>query len=312
MKTYKNCIYRLYFEGDEKSYVGSASNFNNRYRQHIKELLDGIHSNRLLQFAFNKFGVLAFKWEILEKDIPNKKLLAKENYYILKYKACTEGYNQAYSTGNAKGNEVFVNEYVNLDDNDVIEKFLEKHEVEIREIHCKGVKYDEIRKVNFSKAWWNKVDTETLHRVVMMIHNQMQNVSEARQYNTLTICDEIDILDKHFNIKHAKKSIRDLVSTIKKYYYNKFNDRTYEHIMLMSALNPFHMDMPKMEEKDIYKYRLIKMFRLLGSFKLEDKIVIHVPRVYYEGYKELVEEYSCCHEEGCKSAKKQKQKFTNP
>lgn len=293
MRTYRNCVYRLYFEGDEKSYVGSASNFNNRYRQHIKELLDGIHSNRLLQFAFNKFGVLAFKWEILERDIPNKKLLARENYYILKYKACTEGYNQAYSTNNAKGNEVFVNEYVNLDDNDVIERFLEKHEVEIREIHCKGAKYDGIRKVNFSKAWWNKVDTETLHRVIRMIYNQMKNVSEGRNFNTMTICDEIDIINKHCQGTKSQ-SIEYTIASIKKYYYNKFNHRTYGHIMLMSALNPFHMDMSKMTEKDIYKYRLIKMFRLLGSFKLEDKIVIHVPRVYYEGYKELVEEYSCC------------------
>lgn len=38
-------IYKMWFEGNDKVYIGSSKNINNRLRTHVKELLDGVQFN---------------------------------------------------------------------------------------------------------------------------------------------------------------------------------------------------------------------------------------------------------------------------
>lgn len=288
--TYKNCIYKLYFKGeDEKCYIGSAKDFRKRYREHLLSLLQGVHPNRLLQLAFNKKGILTFKWEILEESVEKGRLLEVENYYINKYKSVTNGYNQSYSTNDGK--DIFINKYANIvNDKEVIEKFLSNYNVEIVEIHNKGKKYEAIRNINFSKSWWSKADISTIKDVIRMVYNQIKNVSKGKIYNTITICDEVDRLCDMFK-NEKNQGILYTIASIKKYYYNKFNHRTYDNIVIMSALNPFHVDMSKMSEDELYIYRITKLFRLLGNFKLGSEITIHVPHIYYNGYVSIINEF---------------------
>lgn len=60
----------------------------------------------------------------------------------------------------------------------------------------------------------------------------------------------------------------------------------------MSALNPLHIDIPSMSEKELYEYRLGKCFKLLSNFNLEKDITVHVSMKYYEGFKKVLEDIS--------------------
>ena len=71
---------------NNKVYVGSSINLNNRNYKHFWMLDKNIHDNFHLQQSFNKYGKSNFKFEICE--ICNvTELINKENYYINKYKS---------------------------------------------------------------------------------------------------------------------------------------------------------------------------------------------------------------------------------
>lgn len=49
-------IYRISFIGSNKCYYGSSKNVKSRWTMHLSQLRRGVHSNRLLQGAFHKYG----------------------------------------------------------------------------------------------------------------------------------------------------------------------------------------------------------------------------------------------------------------
>jgi group I intron endonuclease len=58
-------IYKLYFKGTTKFYVGSSYDPQVRFKQHLRELADGKHSNSILNKCYSKYG--APYMEILEE-----------------------------------------------------------------------------------------------------------------------------------------------------------------------------------------------------------------------------------------------------
>jgi hypothetical protein len=73
---------------NNKIYVGSSVNLNNRNYKHFWMLRKGIHDNNHLQNSYNKHGDSSFIFEILEY-CSSEELILKENYYISKYKSNT-------------------------------------------------------------------------------------------------------------------------------------------------------------------------------------------------------------------------------
>ena len=65
-----------------KFYIGSTVSFRNRRDAHFKELRSGVHNNRRLQAAFNKYGENAFVFEPIEIIDHEDKLLEREQYYL--------------------------------------------------------------------------------------------------------------------------------------------------------------------------------------------------------------------------------------
>lgn len=55
----RNCV-------NEKVYVGQASRLNARAAQHEKSLMNGTHTNKHLQAAWNLYGPEAFEFTVLE------------------------------------------------------------------------------------------------------------------------------------------------------------------------------------------------------------------------------------------------------
>lgn len=89
-------IYLIKNTKNSKVYIGSAVNLRLRLQRHYYELSKNIHSNVHLQRSFNKNGKNAFKVQILEmySSIQYKELLSIEEYYIHKFDAIKNGYNQ--------------------------------------------------------------------------------------------------------------------------------------------------------------------------------------------------------------------------
>lgn len=80
----ESCIYAIINIINNKSYIGSAVNFNRRKNIHYHQLKKNIHHSIKLQRAWNKYGESNFKFVILEKCIKDI-LIQKEQNYIDKF-----------------------------------------------------------------------------------------------------------------------------------------------------------------------------------------------------------------------------------
>lgn len=95
-------IYRIINLVNQKYYLGSSKNIQARWKyEHLKLLRNNKHENIKLQRAWNKYGEINFKLEILEYCQENE-LRTKEQHYLneLKPWASNIGYNiSAHATG---------------------------------------------------------------------------------------------------------------------------------------------------------------------------------------------------------------------
>jgi len=74
-------IYRIQCTPTGKFYIGSSSNLPQRWREHLSKLRRGLHSNRHLQNAWNKYGEDQFTFQIIEFVMPFY-ILEREQYWI--------------------------------------------------------------------------------------------------------------------------------------------------------------------------------------------------------------------------------------
>jgi hypothetical protein len=87
-------IYRITNTIDNKSYIGSSINIEKRWREHNNSLLRGQHHSSHLQRAYNKYGLDAFGFLLVE-ETSRDLLLEREKYWIEFYNAgdSFSGYN---------------------------------------------------------------------------------------------------------------------------------------------------------------------------------------------------------------------------
>lgn len=81
---------------DNKVYVGSSCDIENRWKNHIWLLKNGFHHSSHLQNAWNKYDSNSFSFEILEELSDNKEvLISREQYWIDKFASYNpeNGYN---------------------------------------------------------------------------------------------------------------------------------------------------------------------------------------------------------------------------
>ena len=74
-------IYAIENTINKKRYYGSTKDKRERWSQHRRQLNKGIHHNRHLQSAWNKYGKEAFEF-IWIKDVPVEQLLDVEQKYL--------------------------------------------------------------------------------------------------------------------------------------------------------------------------------------------------------------------------------------
>lgn len=73
-------IYQILNLIDNKRYVGSSINIKGRLNKHISYLKRNIHTNALLQNAFNKYGIENFSFLVLELTSIEDLLIYEQKY----------------------------------------------------------------------------------------------------------------------------------------------------------------------------------------------------------------------------------------
>lgn len=74
-------VYKILNVINDKFYIGSSVNVEGRWKAHINELNNGIHNNKHLQNAWNKYGQDNFKFELLE-EVSKEHLRERETFYL--------------------------------------------------------------------------------------------------------------------------------------------------------------------------------------------------------------------------------------
>lgn len=78
-----SAIYKIYFNNNVNDfYIGSAVDFYDRKIRHTYHLKKQIHKNKILQRAYNKYGVKNIIFSILETVSDMKLLIDREQFYI--------------------------------------------------------------------------------------------------------------------------------------------------------------------------------------------------------------------------------------
>lgn len=87
-------IYKITNTVNGKIYIGSSKDCSRRYREHMKFFKNGNHPNLHLRKAYEKYGLDAFLFEVIEEVIVSKLLEVEQTY--LNSTKCTDdsiGYN---------------------------------------------------------------------------------------------------------------------------------------------------------------------------------------------------------------------------
>lgn len=80
-------VYCIANTANGKRYVGSAAkSLRRRLRDHRRDLRDGVHTNQILQRAWNKYGETAFEFSVLEY-CPPADCVDREQFWLDTYKA---------------------------------------------------------------------------------------------------------------------------------------------------------------------------------------------------------------------------------
>lgn len=97
-----NVVYKITNQINKKSYIGSSTRVETRWKQHINNAFNLNNSNYFypLQCAIRKYGVENFTFEILKNDFNDvNSMETYEHQMILKYNSlCPNGYNQTENT----------------------------------------------------------------------------------------------------------------------------------------------------------------------------------------------------------------------
>lgn len=93
-------VYQILNRVNDKCYIGSAVNLRQRRNGHWNTLKQGIHYNRYLQNAWNKYGKESFSFKIIEYVADPKRLVKREQYYL---DALNSEYNLSPTAGSSLG-----------------------------------------------------------------------------------------------------------------------------------------------------------------------------------------------------------------
>lgn len=102
-------IYKIINKKNNKLYIGSGKNLNDRKRSHFTSLKQNSHNNQHLQNAWNKYGQNAFKFKTIEKVDDTFKRWKREQEYLDSYRL-SGNWNKLYNIQKAVNNHFLAEE----------------------------------------------------------------------------------------------------------------------------------------------------------------------------------------------------------
>lgn len=283
------CVYKLYFiNNPEKVYIGSTQDFKTRITSHFKSLLNNKHPNLFLQQDFNKYGVYYFRYEILEQfnDIDRHKLLKLENQYIEKLQANINGYNKATSTSSKTKNGVKNILAKELNMNQIkkyVEKFISSHDIEINKMTGKFLKNEENKYSNF---WYSQLTEQQINSICLDVFSYSHNYIKDYRKSIAVILDHQTVQSIKNMLESKSKRTEFLRNGIKRLLNPENNKYKIKHIILLSSLNPYHLDSHLLKnEEDKMIYKIFTLIRYIDGLGLNKKFIIYLPTSLYELYK---------------------------
>ena len=75
-------VYQIINMKNNKMYVGSSKNIENRWKKHIYDLNNKTHHNKHLQNAWNKYSEENFEFEVIEYVSNETRLIEREQYWM--------------------------------------------------------------------------------------------------------------------------------------------------------------------------------------------------------------------------------------
>ena len=155
-------IYEIVNIKNNKKYIGQSVNIEKRWQNHKAKLNKQQHSNDYLQKAWNKYGVDAFIFNIVEKC--SRELLdERETFWIIK----NNSYNNGYNLDNG-GSGVL--------------KYPESYYRVIKKGTDKGHKRYAIIKDNYSKAIVTSMFKEKLDELCVLLNNNEITENEVQSH----------------------------------------------------------------------------------------------------------------------------------
>lgn len=157
-------IYKIINLVNNKVYIGSAVDINERFGEHKNMLIKNKHHSIKLQRSFNKHGIHNFKFEIIEKCEPIKKtMFEQEQHYIDLYDSYNNGYNCTKKAGSSLGIKLSEETRIKISNSHLGQKCSDETKNKISKRH-KGRKFSKEHKLKISKANKGKtlsVETKT-------------------------------------------------------------------------------------------------------------------------------------------------------
>lgn len=205
---------------DGKVYVGKARNIRVRWNAHKRELNLGIHINKHLQYAWNKYGKESFKFDIIYNPINDEDMLKYEEMCIEKLQTMDRKHGYNLTKGGESG--VLSQESCEQVSNSRIGKYndLNKDDIERIKImaYCFMDKTEIAESFNVNlKTITNIITGDTYKHILSDLNPYINNVKQQ-------IIDErnikiIELFDNGYKIFEIRDKLQITVSIIEKCIY---------------------------------------------------------------------------------------------
>ena len=208
-------VYLISNNVNGKCYVGSTIHLDRRRLEHFSSLANNKHPNRHLQNAYNKYGVNAFEFEILETilidDNIKKTLLSREQFWIDNLKP---EYNILPVAGSSLGYRYTEETKKKISQSTTGVKKSEEHAKHIREGQSGRVLTEE-HKAKLSEAAKHRKFPSS-HAIISIdgvIYNSLKEASEATgvKYNTIQKRLKNPNFGNYYYVKFGNQPPKDLV-----------------------------------------------------------------------------------------------------
>lgn len=146
-------IYKITNNINGKCYIGQTTDYKRRFQEH-KQMGYGLEENKLLYYAFKKYGIENFTFEVIEDKTLDYN--EREKYWIAYYNSFEDGYNMIEGGEEPPLNIGINSPFVTHSEEQVneIKRLLKETKIQYKDI-ATMFNYDSssIERINYGKLW---------------------------------------------------------------------------------------------------------------------------------------------------------------